>query len=164
MILLDTNILGTFTLIGAMDTLLGLFRKDEVGVVPAVYAELLDGLREKRTFLQTAIDMVESKRLTLFTLSADEVVQRHHLPTSLDDGEAESITLCQARGAAFVTNDRRARNFCRSADIEVFDLVEVLRALWKLGVCSKQKVRKMLADIETKEGMVIKPKEAIFAK
>ena len=37
-------------------------------------------------------------------------------------------------------------------------------ALWKLGICSKQKIRQLVADIENKEGMVIKHKERIFAK
>ena len=48
--------------------------------------------------------------------------------------------------------------------IEVFDLIEVLRALWRLGVCSKQQVWQLVADIESKEGAVIRRKGAIFAK
>jgi predicted nucleic acid-binding protein len=121
-------------------------------------------VREGRQFLQTAVDMVESGKLTLFALTAEEVIQRLSLPTSLNDGEAESIALCQTRGGAFVTNDRRARNFCLSASIEVFDLIDVLRSLWKLGVRSKRFVRRLVTDIETKEGMIIKRKEDIFAK
>ena len=92
------------------------------------------------------------------------MIQRQNLPTSLADGEAESITVCLARSGAFLTNDRRARNFARKEGIEVFDLSEVLRSLWKLGICSKQKIRQLVADIENKEGMVIKHKERIFAK
>ena len=103
-------------------------------------------------------------RLKLFVLTAEEFMQRLRLPTSLGSGEAESIGLCQSRGAAFVTNDRRAHNFCRSEGIEVFDLIEVLRALWRLGVCSKQQVRQLVTDIESKEGAVIRRKGAIFAK
>ncbi len=74
------------------------------------------------------------------------------------------ITPNRTRGAAFLTNDRRARNFCVAEGIEVFDLIDILRALWKLHVCSKRKVRQLLTDIETKEGMVIKQKDRIFAK
>jgi len=164
MILLDTNIIGTCALIGAMDLLFALFAKDEIGVTPAVYAELVGGVREGRQFLQTAVELVERGKLTMLTLTAEEVIQRLNLPPSLAEGEAESIALCKSRGAAFVTNDRRARNFCRSAGIEVFDLVDLLRALWKLDVCSKRKVRQLVTDIETKEGMVIKQKQQIFAR
>jgi hypothetical protein len=37
MILLDTNIVGTFALIGALDLLFALFAKDKIGISPAVY-------------------------------------------------------------------------------------------------------------------------------
>ena len=122
------------------------------------------GLREGREFLNATIEFVNSGQLKLLGLTADEVVRRFTLPTSLDNGEAESITLCQTRDAAFLTNDRRARNFCVAEDIEVFDLIDILRALWKLRVCSKRKVRQLLIDIETKEGTVIKQQDRIFAK
>ena len=164
MILADTNILGTFARVDAVDLLFDLFSQDEIGVSPAVYAELLAGVREGRRFLQTAVDLVESGRLKLLALTADDVVHRLKLPSALDNGEAESITLCQTRGAAFLTNDRRARNFCVTEGIEVFDLIDILRALWKLRICSKRKVRQLSTDIETKEGMVIKQKDRIFAK
>lgn len=92
------------------------------------------------------------------------MIRHLRLPTSLNAGEAESIALCKSRGAAFVTNDRRARNFCLSEGLEVFDLIDVLRSLWKLSVCSKRQVHRLVTDIETKEGMVIKRKEEIFAR
>ena len=108
--------------------------------------------------------MVEKETLVLLPLTAQEIVQRLGLPLSLNAGEAESIALCKARGAADVTNDRRARNFCRTLDVEVFDLPEVLRACWKLRVCTKQKVRQLVASIETQEGLIIKHKVEIFAR
>ncbi len=164
MIVLDTSIISTFALIGAMDLLYALFPNDALGVTPAVYTELVVVAREGRQFLQAVVEQVESGRLKLFVLTAEEFMQRLRLPTSLGSGEAESIVLCQSRGAAFVTNDRRARNFCLSEGVEVFDLIEVLRAIWRLGVCSKQQVRQLVADIESKEGTVIRCKGAIFAK
>src|SRR5207247_715792 len=130
MIFTDTNILGTFARVEALDVLLRLFAGEEVALTPAVYAELAVGVREGRQFLQPAIDLVEEGRLKLVPLTAEEVVQRQQLPTSLDDGEAESITICQTRSAAFITNDKRARNYCRRVEVEVFDLIELLRALW----------------------------------
>jgi predicted nucleic acid-binding protein len=156
--------IGTFTLLAEMDLLFALFAGDELRVTPAVYTELVAGLREGRQFLQPAVAMVESGRLSLLTLTAAEVVAASRLPASLNAGEAESISLCQARGAALVTNDRRARNFCRAENVEVFDLIDIFRALWKLKICSKQKVRQLVADIENKERMVIKRQREIFAR
>jgi predicted nucleic acid-binding protein len=148
----------------ALDLLLSLIAGEEVALTPAVYAELAAGVREGRLFLPSALDLVEEGRLKLVPLTAEEVVQRQQLPTSLDDGEAESITICPTRSAAFITNDKRARNNCRTAGVEVFDIVEVLRSLWKLGVCRKRDVRRLVADIEAKEGLVIKNKEQISAR
>ena len=128
-IVLDTSIISTFALIGTMDLLYALFPNNDLGVTPAVYTELVVGAREGRQFLQAVVEQVESGRLKLFMLTAEECMQRLRLPTSLGSGEAESIVFCQSRGAAFVTNDRRARNFCLSEGIEVFDLIEALRAL-----------------------------------
>jgi len=125
---------------------------------------LVAGAREGRQFLRLALELIENGKLKLVALTAQEVVQRFRLPTSLDAGEAETIAVCQSRAAAFVTNDRRARNFCRAEELEVFDLIDVLRALWKLQVSSKQQVRQFVADIEAKEKLVIKGKAAIFAK
>ena len=164
MILADTNIIGTLSRVASIDRLLTLFAKDELGVVAAVYAELVAGVREGREFLRAAVDLVDSGAIKLIALTPDEVVQRLNLPPSLDAGEAESIAVCRTRGAAFVSNDRRARNFCISETIEVFDLIDILRAFWKLGVCSKREVQRLVADIEAKEGMVIKNKERIFVK
>ena len=60
MILADTNILGTFARVDALDFLIDLFGQNEIGVAPAVYAELLAGVREGREFLDAAVEFVES--------------------------------------------------------------------------------------------------------
>jgi predicted nucleic acid-binding protein len=164
MILADTNILGTLARVERLELLLNLFGQDELGVCPAVYAELLAGIREGRRFLQPAVNLVEQGTIKLVALTADEILGRQKLPGSLDSGEAESITVCRTRGAAFLTNDRRARNFCLAEGIEVFDLVDMLRALWKLRVRSKREVSQLVKDIENREGLVFKHKERIFAK
>ncbi len=83
MILLDTNIVGTFALVEAIDQLFALFAPDKTGVAPAVYAELLAGVREGRRFLQPVVNMIEHGDLNLFALTAEEVVKRRKLPSSL---------------------------------------------------------------------------------
>ena len=109
MIVVDTNIVGTFARVGALNLIISLFNKDEIGVTPAVYAELVAGVREGRDFLQTAVDLIEKGKFRLLTLTTEEVIERVRLPVSLDDGEAESIIICMRRAAAFLTNDKRAQ-------------------------------------------------------
>ncbi|MBI3911058.1 MAG: hypothetical protein HY320_09015 [Armatimonadetes bacterium] len=108
------------------------------------------------------MEQVQSGKMALCPLTAEEIVQRLNLPSSLSDGEAESIALCKSRSAAFVTNDRRARNYCLSASIEVFDLIDLLRALWKLGVRTKEDVGDLITTIEAQEGTVIRGRERIL--
>ncbi len=65
-------------------------------------------------------------------------------------------------GTRLLTNDKRARNFCRESSIPCLDLPAILRGLWVRQVMSKEQVRQLLRQIETEQGMVIKNKEAIF--
>lgn len=59
---------------------------------------------------------------------------------------------------------RDASSFCLAEGIEVFDLIDLFRALWKLRICSKRQVPQLVIDMEKQEGMVVKHKERIFAK
>lgn len=68
MILVDTNIVGTLARVERLELLLDLFGQDEIGVCPAVYAELLAGMREGREFLRAAVDLVEKGRIKLVAL------------------------------------------------------------------------------------------------
>ncbi len=51
-----------------MDLLFTLFSTDELGVAPAVYAELVAGVRAGRQFLQTAMEQIEKGKLKLLSL------------------------------------------------------------------------------------------------
>ena len=101
--------------------------------------------------------------IDVLQLTRQEVVATDELPESLGPGEAESISVCLHRGKVkLLTNDKRARNFCRESDTSCLDLPEILRALWVRRVATKQEVRQLLERIETEQGMVMKNKEAIF--
>jgi len=58
-IVLDTNIVGTFSRIGTLDLLVVLFANDEIGITSAVYAEPVAGVREGQHFLQPAVELIE---------------------------------------------------------------------------------------------------------
>ena len=79
-------------------------------------------------------------------------------------GEAESIVVCDVRNWIFLTNDKRARNYCREIGVQVLDLVGLLHALWKEGVCESRFVQALCARMEAAEGMTIPNKEAIFRR
>ena len=49
----------------------------------------------------------------------------------LHSGELQGIVLCKYRNGVLLTNDRRAKNFCKTDNIVYFDLKGILRALQK---------------------------------
>jgi hypothetical protein len=63
----------------------------------------------------------------------------------------------------FLTNDKRAHNFCKTNHIPSLDLKLILRRLWKAGHCTKHEVKSLMDEIEKSEpGMIIKGKDEIL--
>jgi predicted nucleic acid-binding protein len=164
MILVDTSILSTFARVDALELLWALFPSVPLGVTPAIFREVQEAVTQGCGWLAQVPGLVKSGRLQLATATPAEVLAAEELPDSLGLGEREAIALCQSRGWSFVTNDRRARNYCREAGVEVFDLAGLLRALWTTGARPKKFVRGVLDRMEQAEGIVFKNKEAIFQR
>jgi predicted nucleic acid-binding protein len=164
MILVDTSILSTFARVDALELLWALFPRGPLGVTPAIYREIQEAITQGCGWLDQVPGLVKNGRLQLATATPTEVLAAEGLPDSLGLGEREAIALCQSRGWSFITNDRRARNYCRETGVQAFDLAGLLRALWTTGVRSKKVVRQMLDRMEQAEGIVFKNKEAIFQR
>lgn len=116
MILADNNILSTFGRVDALELLFALFRTAELGVTPAVRSEVLEAIAQGCLWLEEVVKLFDKGRLQLIAPTTDEILTMPTSPDSLGEGERESIAVCQARGWAFLTNDKRARNFCRQKD------------------------------------------------
>lgn len=164
MILVDNNILSTFARVGQFELLFQLFPKDNLSIPPAVYDEMMDAIRLGCSFLESILETTQNRRLQIVPLTPDEVTAKQNLSLSFGAGDAECIIICQRRGDTLLTNDRRVRNFCIAEGIEVFDLPQLLRALWENGILSKRRVRRLADEMEVAENMVIKNKDAIFKK
>jgi predicted nucleic acid-binding protein len=82
--------------------------------------------------------LVQDGRLQLAAPTSWEVLASEALPDSLGLGEREAIALCKAHGWVFLTNDRRARNFCAEVGVEAFAVAALLRLLWTTGVRSEK--------------------------
>jgi predicted nucleic acid-binding protein len=165
MIIADTSILSTFARIQRLDLL---FTVAETGIIhlpPAVQNEIKLGVQKSLNFLQPIIDaLTAATPFQSVDLAAEEKHLLRALPKALNVGEKEGIAICLNRsGNKFLTNDKRAHNFCIANDILSFDLKRILRQLWKAGHCTKEEVLKLMDDIEKSEpGMVIKGKEEIL--
>ena len=164
MIVVDTNIISTFARVGALERVRQLVKAERLYVTPATFHELRRAVEAGCDFLAPALASIQAgTELDLVALHREEVLAAKDLPASLGAGEAESIAVCLNRpGTQLLTNDKRARNYCRERSIACLDIPEILRALWVRQVLSKTQVRDLLRQIETEEGLVIRNKDEIF--
>ncbi|MCI0694806.1 hypothetical protein L0337_22715 [candidate division KSB1 bacterium] len=165
MIIADTSILSTFARIQRLDLLFAVAETGIIHLPPAVQNEIKIGVQKGLNFLQPVIDTLTAvTQFQSVDLAAEEKHMIPALPKALNAGEKEGIAICLNRaGNKFLTNDKRAQNFCIANNVLSFDLKRILRQLWKAGHCTKEEVRKLMDDIEKSEpGMVIKGKDEIL--
>ena len=156
MILVDVNILSTFARIRRLALLRQLCGGQTLYLTPACLEEVRQAVEVGCDFLMPVIECVQAGvEFDLVSLEKAEVLLMPTLPPVFGAGERESMAICLHRaGTQFLTNDRRARNFCCEKGIACLDLPTILRALWKRRICSKQQVRAMVKEMETQEGLV----------
>lgn len=162
MIIVDNNILSTFAKIGRLDILFQLFPQTQIGIVPAVYNELRIGVRKGHVQLKQVMEMVQQKSIRLITLTEAEIFLKPTLPVSFDEGELESVAVCESRKITLLTNERSVKNWCIKENIKYADLPDLLRACWQSTVMSKKEVESLIGDIEEKDNITFRSKEEIL--
>jgi len=83
---------------------------------------------------------------------------------SIHQGEIESIVICKHRDYLFVTDDKKAKDYCDKGGVKYFDLQDILRHLFKSGNLSREGIISLIREIEEKDNRVIKGKENILKK
>lgn len=162
MILSDTNILSTFAKVGQLSLLLRLFVGDQIGIVPAVYEELQDGVSKGYVLLQAIVELVQQGHIALLVPSAQEVFEMGLLPDSFDAGERETMAVARSRGYRILTNETHVKNWCKRTGIGYWDLPGLLRALWRTNLLTREQVQGLIEQIEIRDRIVFKNREQIF--
>ena len=70
--------------------------------------------------------------------------------------------LSTLRRYAVLTNETQIKNWRQREGIVYWDLPGILRALWRTDVMSKAQVQSLIDQIEIKDRVVFKNKEAIL--
>lgn len=158
-ILVDTDVLSAFAKIKALDLLNRLFPNDGIVIPSGVYEELVYIKERGYGFVEDIFIFVQSTSMT-----EDETLKYHSFLTStgLGKGELQCISVCSSRALPFITNDRKAKNFAREQGVKVWDIPDILKALWISGIKSKEEVAAMMDMMEQKDMMVIKDKKRIL--
>ena len=154
----DSDILSMFGKVGAVQHLKRLF--EEIYIPPAVYEELR---RAKEIGFDFVDELIENVRI--MNLNEDEYSEFVRLMEDenyLHSGELQGIELCKHRNGVLLTNDRRAKNFCKRNNIVYFDIKGVLRAFYKKNVLEREEIRDLVEAIEEKDNTRIKGFEAVF--
>ena len=164
MIVADTNIVSTFARVGALPLLGRLLESDRLHITSGTYHELRKAVEAGCAFLEPILAAISPEGdFDLVELTRAEILAVKDLPDSLGAGEAESIAVCLHRpGTRLLSNDKRARNYCRERGIPCLDLPTILRAFWVRKVLNKKKVKELIRQIETEQGMVITNKDEIL--
>jgi predicted nucleic acid-binding protein len=154
----DSDILSMFGKVSAVQHLKRLFK--EIYIPPAVYEELM---RTKEIGFDFVDELIENVRI--LNLSEDEYsefIQFMEDEDYLHSGELQGIVLCKHRNGVLLTNDRRAKNFCKRNNIVYFDIKGILRAFYTKKVLEEEEMRDLVKEIEEKDNTRIKGFEEVF--
>ena len=152
-ILLDTNIISTFAKIDRMNLIFEIGRKKKFGISTNVLHELEDARSIGLNFVNKVFELIDKKKISIFSMSDKEIMWSMNLPSSFGKGERDSLAICKFRKGIIFTNERKIINFCERESIAVLDLPSFLRYLWKSGLKSKDEVKKVIKIIEDKDNI-----------
>jgi len=133
-----------------------------LNIAAAVEKEIKVGVSKGFPFANAIMELHTQGRLqTYHPLSVDEKFMGS-LSDTLGVGERESMAICKRLTALFVSNERRVMHHCQANGIHCTNLDEILRALWALKILPVSGVRKVVAEIETKDSLKFRSTTAIF--
>lgn len=150
-IISDTNILSSMAAGDSFPALLRLFARAKIAIPFGVQEELQAGLERGRTYLEPIIHSIQSGRIEVVPLSAEEELLTFNYPSRLGNGERQAIALAQTRKATLLSNDDRAVRYCQQKGISHLDLVDILRLLWVRQVMSQAEVGLLIEKMERVE-------------
>jgi predicted nucleic acid-binding protein len=151
----DSNILSSLAAADALDLLAYLFRGDKIFIPQAVEQELQVGLTHGAFHLQHIFQAIHNGEIQILRLTEFEQTLTTALPHKLHAGEKEGIVLCQLHNYLFLSNDRRAVQYCQATGIKTINLEAFLRALWVQRLQSQQDVKALIQTIQSVEKLVI---------
>ena len=154
-VILDTDVLSMFAKIDELQLLETFFGKSRLAVTPAIYQELMAPIGYGYRFPEKVFPLVS---LTLLTVAEKQsALDLQKRSQRLGHGEAEALSLCQARKWFFVSNDAVALRTARKINWPHMGLGPLFRQLWTRGVIAKQETAILLERIVQADRIVFSP-------
>jgi len=157
-VVVDTDILSTFSKLNKPRLLSRLFRKSRILICPSVSAEIRTGAELGLLRLSYPPPFIPINLRVREKESSIEIRDAW----KLGSGDSERLAVAKERKCLLLTNDRKVQKVADSISIDYLNLPMVLRELWVYRVMTKVKVGRLVDEIEIKDRIVIKNKEVIF--
>lgn len=160
-IIIDTDILSTFSKINKLYLLKRLFSKSKFYISSENEAEILEAKKLGYTFIAKALAFSRIKLI----LNENEKLYFQKLKTtksSLSSADIESIVLAKSRNLVLLTNDINVQKEAIKQAIPYFNLPMILREFWKQRILTKEDTNKLISQIEKEDNIIIVDKEVIF--
>ena len=139
----DTVVLANFALADA----LGILSRRYAGraIVPAeVWDELAAGVSRGFAALRRVDELIADDRFRLASLNPQQRIRYRELRRSLGSGEASCIAWSQGGRGVVVSDDRRARQACRSAGVPFTGTIGILVATCRDGTLDAEYAESVL--------------------
>ena len=158
----DTDVVSTFGKLRRLELLQDLLTDSKLFITPAGYDELVKARERGYDFIEYVfyLRMFEVARLSEEESKALESLQEER--RSLGLAELEGIVISKHRDYIFVTNDRGAKKVCDSHAVRFIDLSMILTYMLVKELFTAHELRQLIDEIERRDRVVIKDKEAIF--
>ncbi len=162
MVFIDTDVLSIFSKIQRLPLLFAVFDQEVLNISDAVENEIKVGVSKGFPFANAIMELHTQGRLQTYHLLAVDEKFMGSLPDTLGMGERESMAICKRLTALLASNERRVRHHCQTNGIHCTNLAEILRSLWELNILPVPDVRRVVAEIETKDSLKFRSISAIF--
>ncbi|MBI4141854.1 hypothetical protein HY484_02945 [Candidatus Woesearchaeota archaeon] len=162
MILIDTNILSTFAKIRKLESLLKIFEGKRVCISCNVLEEIKQAVGLGYVYASPIINLSMSKKIEIIELTKEEYLLSLSFPKNFGKGERDSLAIAKKRSWVFITNEKRVLNYCNDENISAVSLNSLLRLLWEEKIQTKEQVKDIINEIETKDSLIIQSKKDII--
>ncbi|MGC1122797.1 MAG: hypothetical protein WBA22_17080 [Candidatus Methanofastidiosia archaeon] len=158
--IVDTDVVSMFCKIEKIALLKRIFPYSKIYITQETTRELERAKKLGFDYLDDVAEIISVIELDKEVFEKSKKIAKNNEKLHLT--EIYGILLCKKKRMIMVTNDKVAKEFCRSIDVAWMDIVEILRFGFVKKRINKDESWKIIGEIEEKDKTRIKNAERIF--
>lgn len=163
-VLCDTDILSALAKVDSLDLLKKVFPKRELLITEYVEDELEEVEKLGFDFPDKILKFCETITLNKEELREYEKTKNDRDLLGLSKTDLKNLVIAKSRNLKLLTNDSSLYRKSSKRGVDVFDLRQIFKALYKEEKLSESEINKILDLIEKEDNTVIKNRKEIFEK